>query len=139
MFKTLGATVSVFLVSCSIFGQAPGSHQARADEAMFNGMGVVKGTVTMLNHEQLGKAPFDGASFLIQRADCPHAAVAVHADMEGHYAISLSKGRYRIIMRQGTREGETKDILAPSQPRYFEITGPVNPTEFNIDVLFPKD
>jgi hypothetical protein len=120
------------------FAQTPSPKQVHADEALYNNIGTVEGTVTMLNHEELGKAPFNGATLLFQRADFPDAVVVVHADLYGHYAISLSKGRYRVIMRQGTREGETKDILAPAQPRFFEIRGPVDKTVFNIDVLFPK-
>ena len=75
---------------------------------------------------------------MFQRTDCPNSFVGVTTNVNGQYGVALGKGRYKVIMREGTREGKTWDVLAPSQPQFVEVTGPGKDTEFNIEVLFPK-
>ncbi len=113
--------------------------EARSDEDAYFGVGTVTGTVTMLNHPTKGKTPGGGVSLAFQRTDCPKCITTSPADLNGQYVVRLGMGRYKVILRSGTRRGETEDILAPSQPRYVEVTSEGQVKRFDIDVLFPKD
>jgi hypothetical protein len=113
------------------------AQEATSDEDAYYGGGTVTGTVTLLNHPTLGKTPGGGVSLAFQRTDCPKCVIVDRTDINGHYAVGLSKGRYKVIIRTGTHAGETQDILSPSQLRYVEVTSEGQKKQFDIDVLFP--
>lgn len=131
MFKNL-------LLATLLLFSAGGQDRTRAqDERLQRRMGTLHGTVTLLNHPELGKTPGAAAYILFQRADCKKAVVGVTTDASGTYRISLSTGRYRLFSRYGTKEGETTDWLVPSQPRFVEVK-PDEYREFNVELRFPE-
>jgi hypothetical protein len=42
-------------------------------------------------------------------------------------------------MRTGTRAGETRDVLAPSQTRYIEVTKNGEVKVFDIEIVLSRD
>lgn len=101
-------------------------------------MAVLHGKVHILNHPQLGKTPANGQGVFLQKMDCERAVVMPRADINGDYSIELSAGRYRVFDRYGYVEGHTKDFLAPTQKRSFELKAGQT-LQFDIDLVIPKD
>jgi hypothetical protein len=129
---------SLFLVVIW-FLAAEGQGKTR-DEKLHGQMGVLHGTVTMLNHPQLGKYPYTGGNILFQRLDCEKAVFGMATGLDGKYTISLSAGKYRVFSRYpyGPMEGQTTDWLAPSQTRFVEVR-PSDYLKFDIEVTFPGE
>ena len=59
--------------------------------------------------------------------------------MNGHYQSRVGIGQYKLIVREGTREGETRDILAPNQQRVIDAGPPGTISNLDIKILLPKD
>jgi len=138
MHKKQAAILVVLACGILAASAALNPSEERNDETAYFGLGGIEGTVTILNHQVLGKTPDNGTSVVFQRTDCPKAFFGASTDINGHYSVALSKGRYRVIMREGTHEGETWNVLAPSQVRFVEVGGPGTKTHFDIEVFFPK-
>ena len=111
----------------------------KSDDYLYNEIVTVRGRVTA---SQSGKKDFAvraNAYLILQRTDCKKCLVGVNADENGNYEIKVSQGKYRLIVREGTREGEMYNILAPNQPRYLEVKTPVTGyfIEFNVSLVYP--
>lgn len=108
------------------------------DEAAYYQTAIIKGTVTILNHPTLGKTSGNNTFLVFQRADCKQSVIGIRTDVNGNYQIHVSPGRYRLIVREGKIEKETKDVLAPNQQRLINVGQPGTITNFDIDILLPK-
>jgi hypothetical protein len=115
------------------------SREAKSDETAISTGATIRGTVTLLNHPTMGRTKGPNVFIAFQRTDCNRCVVGAKTDAGGAYSLFLATGRYKLIMRYGTRAGETSDFLAPNQIRFVDIGGAGEIKEFNIEVMFPKD
>ena len=134
-FTGLLCAFAILAAALSSRGLTP---EARSDEEAYFGARTIRGTIMILNHPTMGKTPANGLPVTFQRTDCPKCFVTVSTDIEGHYSLALNEGRYRVIIREGTRLGDTHDILAPSQNRFLEVTNTGHVIQFDIEIFFPK-
>jgi hypothetical protein len=101
---------------------------------------AVQGKFTILNHPSLGKTEGRNLQILLQRIDCKRCFVAVSSNSDGDYAVTLSKGKYRIIFRSPAEtNGPYHDFLAPSQQRILDLRGDQRLTHFDIGILLPPE
>lgn len=114
---------------------------ARDDEDAYYGTAIIQGSVTMLNHPTLGKTPGNGEFLVFRRLDCKQCSclVGVRASIDGNYQIRVAPGRYKLIVRHGTRERETKDVLAPSQQRIVNVGSAGTITNLDIETVLPEE
>lgn len=108
------------------------------DDYLYDQLVTIKGKVQILNHPELGKTEGAGIPLLFQRQGCKQCLIATRTDTNGSYEITVSRGRYRIIVRE-TRGGgaSSYDLLAPDQPRYVNATSRVQTNEFDIRIVLP--
>lgn len=107
----------------------------RDDESVSNELGVLTGQVTTINAKTREvEAPSSGV-LIFQRVDCKKCIFQTRTDIKGKYEIIIGKGKYRVIVRDGTRVGETYDMLAPDQPRIIEVTASSIYTHFDINLV----
>lgn len=126
------AVVTLAILGCALvrtFGQSL-SH-----DHVYNEMVAITGTVTILNHSELGVTPDSGAYLVFQRADCKRCLVATHADANGKYKVIVGRGKYKVIYYNPSPP--TYDLLAPDQPRYVTATKFLEDNVFDIRVLLP--
>jgi hypothetical protein len=97
----------------------------------------IRGTVTILNHPELGQTPGSSLALVFQSLDCKQCRVNVDTNVDGTYRVSLGPGRYRVVMRQGRQVGETVDMLAPDQPRTLTTGKAGSEMQFDIKVRLP--
>jgi hypothetical protein len=131
--KTLLFVLVLVLTAATVAGMA--RERAHRDDYLYNKMATIRGTVTVVNHPTLGEFPAARNFLLFQRVDSPKAVVGVTTDENGRYSLCVSQGEYRVIVRYGSREGELEDGLAPDQKRIVKAESPIEPTEFNIQVV----
>lgn len=99
----------------------------------------VQGSVTILNHPKLGKTPGSSLHLVFQKTDCKRCLISVPTQIDGSYGISIGPGEYRVILSQGDTARDSRDMLAPGQPRKFR-TGPTGSnTRFDVQVLIPPE
>ena len=127
--------ISGVLTVCLVILGFPGvKHQ---DESAYYATSTVKGSVTILNHPKLGKTAASGTYIVFQRTNCKKCVIGTRTDADGRYELHIGAGRYRLIIREGTREGQTRDILAPNQQRLVDV-GPVGTVKtFDVAILLP--
>ena len=114
------------------------SAQSKSNE-LDKDLRTVQGKFTILNHPSLGKTEGRNLQILLQRVDCKRCFLAVTSDSGGGYAVTLSKGKYRIIFRSPAEtNGPYYDFLAPSQQRIINLSGDQRLTNFDIAILLPK-
>jgi hypothetical protein len=122
-------------VFACISAAASGDHE---DDFVYNRMGTISGTVTIVNHPTLGRTPAANRETIIfQRTDCRKCLVAAQTDEDGHYEVRVAQGRYKVIVRYGAREGELQDGLSPDQPRYVEVRSAIECARFDIALRLP--
>ena len=137
MLRKVGPILVILLFTFS--GLCKLSREERRDEEAYFGLADVSGVITMLNHPTLGRTPDVGRLVVFQRTDCRTCVMGERTDIHGHYGIGLPKGKYKVILRWGEREGESRDWLAPGQARFVEVTGPGKDVVFNIEEWVPAD
>jgi hypothetical protein len=111
------------------------------DEKLASSMGILYGTVEYINHPKLGRTKASGIQISFQSQDCSKIAVGIRTDINGKYMILLSKGKYRIFVREDINNGSENiswDWLAPSQRRHFEIM-PYKDQRLDVELIFPKE
>jgi len=110
----------------------------QADEAAYGGTATVRGLVTILNHPSLGATAASSTFLVFQRADCNKKAYfGVWTDVNGRFEIHVGPGRYRLIVREGTRTGDTRSMIAPGQAQVINVPAPGTTTDFNVKLLLP--
>ena len=134
-FIAISGMLVILLVSGSSFSQKRGIN----DEDAYYGTATIKGTVTILNHPTLGKTPGGSTYLVFQRTDCERCLVGTRTSVGGQYEIHVGPGRYKLIVRDGKRQGETKDALAPNQQRFIDAGQAGTITNFNVEIIVPKD
>ena len=116
----------------------PVGEGTKNDEEAYYGRELVEGTITILNHPTLGRTPDVGDLVVFQRMDCRQCVVGVETDSKGRYRVFLGAGRYKLIMRKGTRD--TQDVLAPGQPRYLNVNRSAGAIQtFDISTVLPQN
>jgi hypothetical protein len=125
--RSLGLVVSLLMMTMG----AIAAHKAlvHQDDYLYGEIVVIKGTVQEVHSEDGTSVPCAGQYLLFQRADCKRCLIATTTDMDGNYFIRVSRGKYRLIVREGNRIGETYDVIAPDQSRYLDAT---EDTQFDI-------
>jgi hypothetical protein len=131
------AIITVAITGVTRYRQAAAPNDN--DEDAYYQTAIIKGVVTILNHPTLGNTPGSSTFLVFQRVDCKRSIVGTWTDMNGHYQIHVGPGRYKLIVRGGKREKETRDVLAPNQQRFIDAGQPGTITDFNIDIIVPKD
>ena len=129
--------LSSFLVMLGASGFCLARFDQAGDETAYYTTATIKGNVTILNHPSLGKTAGSSVLLGFQRTDCPKATVATWTDTEGNYEIRVGIGSYKLIVRDGRREGETKDALAPNQQRVVDTGPPGSIKNFAVEVVVP--
>ena len=125
--------------SFALITRSTNAVDSHEDDFLYNKMVTIEGTVQILNHPAFGKTPANNnQTILFQRTDCKKSVVAAVTDQDGRYQLHVLQGRYKVIIRYGSREGELEDVLAPDQPRFVEATPSLKTTEFNINIMLPK-
>jgi hypothetical protein len=139
MLRACVAAASV-IITISIAGVTRYSQNAaNSDEDAYYQTSIIKGAVTILNHPTLGKTPGSSTFLIFQRVDCKRGIIGTWTDMNGNYQIHVGPGRYKLIVREGKREKETRDVLVPHQQRFIDAGQAGTITNFNIEILLPKD
>ena len=117
------------------FGRDP----RHKDDNLYDKLVTIKGKAQILNHPELGKTEGVGIPLLFQRDGCHECLIATRTDTDGGYEITVSRGRYRVIVRE-TRGGgaPSYDLLAPDQPRYINATSRVQANEFDLRIVLPS-
>lgn len=125
---------TVLLAGVVSFGRDSG----HKDDNLYDQLVTIKGKVQILNHPELGRAEGVGIPLLFQRDGCKECLIATRTDTNGSYELTVSRGRYRVIVRE-TRGGgaPSYDLLAPDQPRYVNATSSVQANEFDLRVVLP--
>src|SRR5262245_13346002 len=113
-------------------------NDAISDEDAYYKTAIIKGAVTILNHPTMGKTPGSSTFLVFQRTDCKQSIIRIWTDMNGNYQVHVSPGQYKLIVLEGKREKETRDVLAPNQQRFIDTGQPGTITNFNIEILVPK-
>jgi hypothetical protein len=130
---------SLIIIIAVASGAKYSQNDAASDEEAYYHTVIIKGAVSILNHPSLGKTPGSSIFLVFQRTDCKQGIIGTWTDMDGNYQIHVSPGRYKLIVREGKREKETRDILAPNQQRFVDAGQPGEITNFNIEILAPKN
>jgi hypothetical protein len=132
-------TVASIIITVSITGISRyNQNAANSDEDAYYQTAIIKGAVTILNHPTLGKTPGSSTFLVFQRADCKRCTIGTWTDVNGNYQMHVGPGRYKLIVREGKREKETRDVLAPHQQRFIDVGQPGTITNFSIEILVPK-
>jgi hypothetical protein len=135
--KFLAATFILLVLMSSSAGQK----KAHPDDYLNNEIVTIKGKVTLFTLRE-GNEPGVGNQFglIFQRVDCKKCFIYTQADCDGNYKTQVSRGKYRVIARHGTRSGETVDILAPSQAHIVNAV-PATPSSreiaFDVRIVLP--
>ena len=106
------------LTLAALLFSANGIAQHR-DDFVYNRIVQIKGHVTIVGQPDVIAS---GMYLVFQRDGCKDCLVATHTDIDGNYQIFVGRGRYKLIVRDGSREGEMTDSLPPDQPRYINAT-----------------
>jgi hypothetical protein len=115
-----------------------GRNQAHKDDYVYDQLVTIKGKVQILNHPELGMTEGSHMSLVFQRAGCRKCLVVARTDADGKYEIGLSRGRYKLILRESRGGGAPSyDLLAPDQPRYINATSVLQPNVFDVRVVLP--
>lgn len=137
LFWSLVVSGLLFVSSVSSCLEGPAEDMCRDDPQFC--FAYVRGTVTILNHPELGRTPASSLALVFQSLDCKECRVRVDVNVDGTYGVSLGPGRYRIVMRQGRIPGETVDMLASDQPRIIKTGKAGSVLEFDVRVWLPAN
>ncbi|MGB7068653.1 MAG: hypothetical protein WBD22_04105 [Pyrinomonadaceae bacterium] len=133
--KTIAVGI-VIALSLAVAGQKPSSRHD--DDKLYDQLVFIKGNVHIMNHPELGKTPATYMSLLFARDGCKRCLFVARTDADGNYEIGVSRGRYRVILREARGGGAPSyDLLAPNQPRYVNATSVLQPNRFDIKVQLP--
>jgi hypothetical protein len=148
MMKILGIAALLMLGVCVSYGQKAKAY-SQTDEYVYDGrIKQVRGTVTILDHPELGKTPGNGQYIVFQREGCKDCLIAVHSDIDGNYKVFLGPGRYKLIMQwkncgyAPTEDRAGHNLLADNQEQYLVVKeGYQFPADitFNINLVLSKD
>lgn len=139
MLRSCVIVASIMIIVAVASGAKYSQNDAASDEDAYYNTVIIKGAVTILNHPTLGKTPGSSTFLVFQRTDCKQGIIGTWTDVNGNYQIHVSPGRYKLIVRDGKREKETRDVLAPNQQRFIDAGQPGAITNFNIEIFVPKD
>ncbi len=103
------------------------------DAGVYNQLQILNGKVSLINAKtgEIDQMSLS-QSIIFQRTDCNICLYVTSPDKTGKYELTLSKGTYRVIVRYGSRIGETYDGLHPDQIRTVEVNSPTRYTDFDI-------
>lgn len=107
------------------------------DDYLYNEIVNVEGNVQVVNQATQETLVRSGAYLIFQRADCKRCLIATTTDTEGKYRIRVSRGRYRLVVRDVTSEGHGHDVPAPDQPRYIDANNVVGGNRFDVKLVYP--
>lgn len=133
MIVVLAMVAMTVAVAVTIFARTQSRNRER--EELYNNMVTIKGKVEILNHPELGRTAGNGIYLLFQRDDCRRCVIAATADINGHYQITVTRGRYRVVIDNPSPP--TYDMLAPDQPRYVNATSALQDNVFDIRLVVP--
>jgi hypothetical protein len=110
------------------------------DLKLYNRLGTVAGHVEIVNHPSLGRTPCRNCPFLLVHRGCKSCVVYVKTDADGDYKCRIAFGRWRAVMVE-QRQGSSRvfDLLAPRQPRYFDVTNATNELRFDIETVVSSE
>jgi hypothetical protein len=132
----IGGFLVMVVVAAAMIG-ATSSKLSSSNDDIYNQIVIIKGTVQILNHPELGKTPASGQYLVFQHNGCKQCLVATFADANGNYKIYVGRGRYKVIVQNPAPP--TYDMIAPGQPRYVEATPGLRDTEFDIKLVVPAE
>jgi hypothetical protein len=128
-----------FAVLCCLAPNVAGQRRGHADDYLYNQTVTISGTVTASVAGKSDDAISVSQGLLFQRVGCRLCLIATRTDTQGRYTIHVGRGKYRVIVRDGTNEGHLVDVVAPDQPRVINATNIVGGNEFNIRLVFLHD
>jgi hypothetical protein len=137
MFKALVVALTAVTIM-TLASIAWSDSDINHDERIYNKIATIEGSVTILNHPKLGKTPGSSTYLVFQRLDCKRCVIGTWTDINGHYQIRVGAGKYRLIVREGTREGETRDVLAPTQQRIIDTGNAGTISNLDIEIIVPS-
>ena len=116
---------------------ALGQKKPNPDDYLYNEIVTIKGKVTVFALRE-DSEPIIGShqSLIFQRVDCKKCLISTRTDCNGNYEIYVSRGKYRLIVRNGTQIGAMTDILALSQPKIINAFEPTY-NIFDIKLVLP--
>src|SRR5262245_46815585 len=124
-FALVPAVFALFLLSANGLAQ-------HRDDFVYNRIVQIKGHVTIVGQPDVIAS---GMYLVFQRDGCKDCLVATHTDVDGNYQLFVGRGRYKLIVREGVREGELTDSLPSDQPRYINATHIVGGETFDIRII----
>ena len=104
----------------------------RRDDFVYNRIVQIKGHVTIVGQPDVVAS---GMYLVFQRYGCKDCLVATHTDINGNYQIFVGRGRYKLIVRDGPREGEMTNSLPSDQQRYINATNKVGGETLDIRIV----
>jgi hypothetical protein len=132
--KLIIVTFFVANFAVGIYGQ----NSVHDDDKLYDQLVTIKGKVEITNHPELGRTAGSHMSLLFQYDECKKCLFVVKTDSDGNYEIGVSRGRYKIILREARGDGAPSfDLLARDQPRYVDATSVLQPNRFDIKVVLP--
>jgi hypothetical protein len=131
--------ITVVLIGAGLFCvDALRRNWVHDDDKLYDQLVTIKGKVEILNHPDLGRTPGSHMALLFQFDSCKKCLVVARTDADGKYQIGLSRGRYRLIVRDARGGGAPSyDLLAHDQTRYVDATSIIKPNEFDVRIVLP--
>lgn len=137
MLKACVITLACVIIATFCGGSFIRRDSVDADENAYYKTATIKGLAIIANHPTLGQTPASSTFLVFQRVDCSQATFGVWTDLSGRYELRVGTGRYKLIVRDGTREKQTYDVLAPGQRRIVDTGPPGTITKLDVTVIVP--
>jgi hypothetical protein len=127
----------LFLSALVCSSEVVNSNPNKSNDSVYNQIAIVKGTVSILNHPQLGKTAANGFYLVFQRNDCEKCLIATTTDLDGKYQVFVGRGKYKVIVRNPSPP--EYDMLAPDQARLINASSILEDNIFNINVVLQSN
>jgi hypothetical protein len=105
------------------------------DDKLYNQFVTIRGSVKSIDPQTQKISIPVGQSLIFQREDCKRCLIVAVTDENGDYKLRVGRGKYRLVVRGGTKVNETVDLIAPDQLRYVNATDIVRDNIFNISLV----
>jgi hypothetical protein len=136
MFRIRAVATLIFLIVGFTSLKAFSHNQRHEDDYIYDQLITIRGRVGVFNRAEQQVVAASGAYLIFQRVGCNQCLVATTTDIEGNYSIRVGRGRYRIVYRDILSD-PSRDVLAPDQPRYVDVTSEAQEKQFNINLTIP--
>jgi len=116
------------------------SVRVHPDEHLYENLFTIAGKMEILNHPTLGRIPASNEGFLLQRIGCKPCVVGVITDNDGNYSVTVGRGKYRVINREGFGGGKPSfDRFSPKQQRIVDASKGKRQIQLNLEIVLPSE